>query len=339
MFFKRRPKFTGPVIPEEAMVMTAGLGSRLKPFTLILPKPLIPILGIPCAWFAYDLLRRYGVRRAVSNLHYLAGMTEMGLRTLVPASAVELSFSDERETLLGSAGGVRKALPQFRGERFFTLNADTVCPADLGRLAHFHAEKFKSSGARLTLLLVDRPEGAYRGVRVDANGRVVGLDDLGVQGGGHLFSGISIAERSVFEGLPEGSPLEWIPEIFNPLVARGEVFALHMPGVPFFDIGSAELWSESHFRILDLLASRPEIFPDTWRERIFREVRQVSAGMWISAAHRDPDISGWKSPAIWIGNTHPPRSFGPDAILYGACLNPQQTYANGIGLDGEWIEF
>ncbi len=106
-----------------AMIMGAGLGSRMRPLTDDRPKPLVMVGGKTLIDHALDRLVAAGVTLAVVNLHYKAQM----LRDhLARRHDVEIIFSDETDLLMDTGGGVVKALPYFGGEPFFLLNADSI---------------------------------------------------------------------------------------------------------------------------------------------------------------------------------------------------------------------
>jgi MurNAc alpha-1-phosphate uridylyltransferase len=108
--------------PTDAMVLAAGLGSRMKPITDSKPKPLVEVGGRTLIDHVLDRLAEAGVSRAVVNVHHHAEQMEAHL---AGRAAPEVEISDERASLLDSGGGVVKALPRLRGEAFFILNADT----------------------------------------------------------------------------------------------------------------------------------------------------------------------------------------------------------------------
>lgn len=93
--------------PFKAMLMAAGMGTRLRPFSEKISKPLMPVLGVPCSRFALQSLSEAGVTEVIANLHHLPDMTREGLKKIFPA----LQTSDETAQLLGSAGGIKKAQP------------------------------------------------------------------------------------------------------------------------------------------------------------------------------------------------------------------------------------
>src|SRR5690348_6687584 len=90
---------------EQAMIMAAGLGTRLRPFTDMRTKALLPVLGIPVAQFTIDSLAKAGVSSVVLNVHHRANETRSGLLGLDRAN-LKMEVSDESQSLLGSAGGI-----------------------------------------------------------------------------------------------------------------------------------------------------------------------------------------------------------------------------------------
>src|SRR5207237_10192547 len=107
--------------PRRAMVLAAGLGTRMRPFNGQIPKPLVTVGGKALIDYSLDRLADAGVERAVVNVHHLADEIE---RHLAPRQRPAIVISDERAELLGTGGGVVKALPEL-GEAFFHINSDT----------------------------------------------------------------------------------------------------------------------------------------------------------------------------------------------------------------------
>lgn len=105
-----------------AMILAAGLGTRMRPITETLPKPLVEVAGKPLIAYSLEALDRIGVKNIVANVHYLAPMLTKWLSEWPGAG---IAISDETETLLDSGGGIVKALPQLGPDPFLVLNADT----------------------------------------------------------------------------------------------------------------------------------------------------------------------------------------------------------------------
>ncbi len=111
------------MVPNRAIVLAAGLGTRMRPYNGHIPKPLVEIGGKSLIDYALDRLADAGVQRAVVNVHHLADAVE---RHLASRRRPQIVISDERGTLLGTGGGIAKALPQLGDEPFFLVNSDTV---------------------------------------------------------------------------------------------------------------------------------------------------------------------------------------------------------------------
>jgi MurNAc alpha-1-phosphate uridylyltransferase len=123
-------------VPKRAMVLAAGLGTRMRPFNGKLPKPLVQVGGKALIDYVLDRLAEQGVERTVVNVHHLADQIE---HHLAGRDRPRIVISDERDGLLGTAGGVIKALPELGDGPFFHVNSDTIwidgVKPNLGRLA------------------------------------------------------------------------------------------------------------------------------------------------------------------------------------------------------------
>lgn len=228
----------------KALVMTAGLGTRLRPLTAVRAKPAIPVAGQPmirriAAWLAAN-----GVTDLVLNLHHrpetltavLGDGRDLGAR---------VRYSWEQPRILGSAGGPRLARPILGGGTFLIVNGDTLTDVDLARLEREHA----ASGARVTLALVPNREFLrYGGVRIDAAGRITGFVRRGPAAeGSYHFIGVQVVDGSVFDSVTPGEPASSIGGVYDALIAsqpgavRGSV-----SDASFFDVGTAEdYWQTS----------------------------------------------------------------------------------------------
>jgi len=183
------------------MVLAAGLGTRMRPITDRIPKPLIPVAGKPLIDHAIDRLAEAGVKRVVVNIHYKADMVARHLETRRTPS-ITLSREDE---LLETGGGILKALPLL-DDMFYVINSDVVWldgkTAALRRLARAW------DPVRLdAVLLLQRTTTA---LGYEGPGDFF-LDPLGVlrrrrerEVAPHLFAGVQILHRRLFDGRPPG---------------------------------------------------------------------------------------------------------------------------------------
>ncbi len=218
-----------------ALVLAAGLGTRLRPLTFNRAKAAVPVAGTPLICRQLRGLAAGGVRDVVVNLHHrpetVAGVVGDGA-----ALGCRVRYSWER-TVLGSAGGPRRALPLL-DDRFFIVNADTLCAVDFGALLDRH----RASGAAVTLAVTAHPAPhRYGSVLAGAGGRITGFAPAGAAAGPHApwhFVGVQMAEAAVFGALPDGVPAATVGGLYDTLLADGRPLAVHEVGGPFHDIGT-----------------------------------------------------------------------------------------------------
>jgi MurNAc alpha-1-phosphate uridylyltransferase len=110
-------------VPDTVMVFAAGLGTRMRPITDTLPKPLVEIGGRAMIDHMLDRFAEIGIQRAIVNVHYRADQLE---QHLAGRTVPEISISDEREKLLDQGGGIKKVLPQIGNKPFFICNTDAI---------------------------------------------------------------------------------------------------------------------------------------------------------------------------------------------------------------------
>ncbi len=219
-----------------ALVLTAGLGTRLRPLSYTRAKPAVPVAGKTLIRRIVCWLAACEVRDLVLNLHYrpetIAGQLGDGSDL-----GVRVRYSWE-VPILGSAGGPRRALPLLDAEQFFVVNGDTLTDVDLGRLWEAHT----SSGALVTLAAIEnrRPD-RYGGVLADQRGAVRGFLPRGSPRPSFLFVGVQAVHRSVFAGLPAGEQADSIRDVYAPLAAARpgsvRVFAC---SAGFWEVGTPE---------------------------------------------------------------------------------------------------
>ena len=215
-----------------ALVLAAGLGTRLRPLTLCRAKAAVPVAGVPLICRHLTRLATLGVREVVVNLHHrpdtIAAVVGDG-----DGAGCRVRYSWE-PVLLGSAGGPRRALPLL-DDLFFLVNADTLCDVDLPALLAAHLTRH----ARVTLAVAPNPAPRrYGGVLTDMDGWVTGFARPGDPRDAALFVGVQIADASVFDTLPEGEPAASIGGLYDTLLARPGQVAVHHTVGRFHDIGT-----------------------------------------------------------------------------------------------------
>jgi len=282
-------------------------------------------MGIPIAQFAMDLLVSVGVRNIVSNVHHLSGRARAGLLALDRGSA-QLTISDESSLLLGSAGGIRKALPllgQKKDQPFYLLNADVLCDADLKGLARTHARLRSRYGVKLTLMVFRRStcSGRYREIQFDEQTSLVtGLGAL--TNDQPFFVGAAVLEPDALDRVPNEGPAEFVPTILEPAIREGKAGVFVSSG-EWHDVGSSALWLEAHFALMGLLETRP---PLLWLNRVESVNKRIAPGIWVFKKSQGySGTADWVEPLYWNSlrdeTARPPRSFGPRAVLYGSAGN------------------
>jgi aminoglycoside/choline kinase family phosphotransferase/dTDP-glucose pyrophosphorylase len=228
----------------KALVLAAGLGTRLRPHTHALPKPLFPIGGAPLLARHLATLARAGFTQVAVNTHHLHAQIETYLAGRDWGIGVHLSHEPE---ILGT-GGAMKRLSDFWGaDPFLVINADVVCDLDLGALyrAHLH------EGWLATLVMHDHPD--FNTVAVDGEGRIVMMPPRSLSDpppGSRLmaFTGIHVIDPKVLEVIPEGRPYSIIDAYQQLLDDRGARLKAHLPtGLYWRDIGTAEQYRRTAY--------------------------------------------------------------------------------------------
>ncbi|HEY1637902.1 MAG TPA: nucleotidyltransferase family protein, partial [Rhizomicrobium sp.] len=136
--------------PTRAMILAAGLGTRMRPLTNDTPKPLVKVAGRALIDHAIDRLTAAGVTMIVVNVHYHA---EKLRHHLAKRDDVEIRISDETDAILGTGGGIVRALPHFEGEPFFLHNSDSIWAEGYGRALERLKARWNSTAMDSLLLM------------------------------------------------------------------------------------------------------------------------------------------------------------------------------------------
>lgn len=232
----------------KAMILAAGVGSRLDPLTANLPKPMVPIVNRPAMEHILALLTHHGVRGVVANLWYrpesISGYFGDGRRF-----GVSLDYSRE-EQLLGTAGGVKKVAPLL-SDTFVVIAGDALTDVDLGALVAYHREK----GALATIALRPVDDPRHFGMVVTApDGRITGFQEK-PQPEEALSrmanTGIYVFEKEILDLVPAGEVYDFGKQLFPRLVAEGLPFyGYHMKGY-WCDVGTLLQYRLAHQDVLE----------------------------------------------------------------------------------------
>ena len=220
---------------ETAMVMAAGLGTRMRPLTDHMPKPLVKVAGKPLIEYAFDKLRMAGVKSAVVNVHYLPEQVEAYVAEFI--TDLDVTISDERALLLETGGGLVQALPLIGGDPFFCINSDAIwTDGEMDGLTRL-AEGWDGEVMDGLLLLVPRERAfSHRGdgdFSIDGKGRPVRRGTAA--NAPFVYTGIQLLSRAFLNDAPSGPFSTNI--LWDRSIAKGRLFALEHQG-DWFDIGS-----------------------------------------------------------------------------------------------------
>jgi len=214
--------------PRNAMVLAAGLGTRMRPLTRRRPKALVEVDGKALIDYVLDRLAATGVERAVVNVHHFADQLQ---KHLAARTSPRIVISDERGLLLGTGGAVVKALPQLGDAPFFHLNADTIwvdgVKPNLTRLA----EAFEPEAMDALLLLAPTTGSIGYAERGDftmaPDGRLRARGEREVAP--FVFAGAAILTPTLFAGAPHGEfPLT---DLFTRAIEAGRLYGLRLEGL------------------------------------------------------------------------------------------------------------
>jgi MurNAc alpha-1-phosphate uridylyltransferase len=224
------------IVPSHAMVLAAGLGTRMRPLTATTPKPLIRVNGRTLLDHMLDRLAEAGVETAVVNVHYLADQIE---RHVAGRQRPRISISDERAQLLGTGGAVMKALGELSDAPFFHVNADTLwiegATPNLKRLVQaFDAASMDG------LLLLAPTSGS---IGYDGRGDFAMAPDGRLKRRGErevapfVYAGAAILSPTLFKSSPQGEFA--LTPLFERAATAGRLFGLRLDGL-WMHVGSPD---------------------------------------------------------------------------------------------------
>jgi mannose-1-phosphate guanylyltransferase len=307
------------------MVLAAGLGTRLRPLTYEITKPMVPVLDRPVMEHILDLLDRHGFEQVIANLHYFP-------ETIRAHFGERISYRYEPE-LLGTAGGVRACADFFGDEAFLVISGDALTDIDLGALAKRHRE----TGGIATLAVKQVPDTREFGVVLhDREGRITGfqekpepeeaLSDLG-------NCGIYVFDPRIFDYFPERPFVDWAQDVFPALLANDVPFYIHEVREYWNDVGSLSELRQGTFDAL-----RGEL-------RLEMEGEEVKPGVIVAGdrsksgrpLREDTEIEG----PVWIGRDVQigagVRLMGPLVLGDGARIGDRAQLRESIVFPGTEI--
>ncbi len=242
----------------KAFVLGAGLGTRLRPLTNVLPKPLLPIFGKPLITFALDHLRQAGIEKFWINVHHLPEKFTTMFCTEYKGAHLELVFE---QSLLETGGGMKNLEKQIGDEVFFVYSGDLLTDLPFDRLIdeHFSRQNDVTLALRKTGLSTGISWHRESGRIVDFFG-ALGFD----RGGEYDFAGISIWNPSVFSRIPKATKISFVPVIVEWLKSGGRIGGVALEENRWFNIGSRTEYLRVHQIIANEHWSPEYVRPAAW---------------------------------------------------------------------------
>ena len=300
------------------MVLAAGLGTRLKPLTYELPKPMVPVLDRPVMAHIVRLLEAQGFDELIANLHWFPD-------AITGYFGDRLTYRHEPE-LLGTAGGVRGVRDFFGDEPVVVISGDALTDLDVGALVERHRE----TGGIATLTVKQVPDTREYGVVIhDEDGRVQGfqekpdpaeaLSDLG-------NCGIYCFSPEIFDFFPDADPVDWAQDVFPVLLDNDVPFHVHVTESYWNDVGSLAELRQGTWDALD------------GRLRLEVLGREVGEGLRVGEGTELPGGLELEAPPAWIGQGcelgEGIRLVGPVAIGDGCRIGAGASLRDVILLPG-----
>ena len=307
----------------QALVLAGGEGTRLRPLTTTVPKPVLPLANRPFISYMLDWLVAHGFEDIVMSCGFLAD----GVRTVLGDGArtgLRIRYVEEREPL-GTAGAVKFA-EDLLDERFAVLNGDVLTDFDLSAVRASH----ERNGARATLTLIEVEDpSAYGLVLTEPDGRVTDFlekPEAPIPGRRSLINaGAYVLDRDVLELVPEGRAVSFEHEVFPALVGQG-LFGCPVDGY-WLDIGTPDRFLEA---TRDILEGRVET-----GVKVGHDTPAVGAGSTVAsgAELRPPVLVG---DACAIAAT---AEVGPLAVLGNGCaVDARARVENAVLHEGARVE-
>ena len=233
----------------KAMVLCAGLGTRLRPLTNRWPKPALPLLAGPLFRYSLATLTRAGVTSVGINTHHLPEVMEATAR----AEISPLVVSHESGEIQGTGGGIRGLKDFLRDDDFVVLNGDVLFSVDLRPVIEAH----RASGAAATMVLLPMPEGeTYNAVELDASQsvrRIAGKGPGGERLSNWHFTGVHVMTPAVFDFMAPSGAEDINRDVYvrmmeKGLTIRGQV--LQSREVYWSDLGTPQRYAATHQHLL-----------------------------------------------------------------------------------------
>ena len=310
-----------------AMILAAGLGTRIRPLSDLRPKPILPVRGIPLIAYPLAWLADVGVTEVMLNLHHMAAATRAAAEAWAPPG-LALHFSDEPE-LLGTGGGIRRAAGFLReSDPSLLLAGDMICDFDLCGLVATH----RARGNAASLVLREDPRAERFGtIGLDADGcvrRIARRFDLGGESDAGVYVNVTAVAPRAFDWLPDREVFSHLDDWLVPPLARG---ARDVRGALLS--AAACRWdpvgTPSEYLQVNLAPQRLSYFDADARARAVGARLEPDLVIGPGAAlGRDVSL---QRVVVWDGEKVPDGTRAQDGVFAGGAFHPVKPGRNGEG--------
>jgi mannose-1-phosphate guanylyltransferase len=288
----------------KALILAAGLGTRLRPLTEKFAKPALPVIGVPSFWYAaWHLRNELGVDKIAMNMGHASDSLrragdDVELRKF---TGITFHYSDESAKILGSSGALKKLSKWIDGDLLAVTNGDTISRPSWKKMLAFHEERKATVTLHARKFDDATSDEMYTTLDIDANGRVLRFGPKAKSG--KMFSGSYLFSPSALRFLPEGVS-ELRPTVLEPLIEEQKLFAFQEE-VDWLDTGTIGAFADAQF---ELLKRMPQ-----WRKLVEVKMREDSEGCWVPRRWRKLDIE-LNGPVVLTGDQ---ETWGRVASSYG----------------------
>ncbi|HON56117.1 MAG TPA: sugar phosphate nucleotidyltransferase [bacterium] len=252
----------------KGFILAAGLGTRLRPITEYLPKPIVPILSTTSLEICYNTILKNRISDITINLHHLSEK----IKKYIELKNIKCNLSIELPEILGTGGGLGKLKNYFAGDDVLIYNADVISDIDLKILIDYH-QKHENFA---TLALI-KNNAQTDGVLIDENNCIIEFNDA--KKNGYTFTGISIVSKQIYCQLPENNFYNII-DLYNKIIKSKDakkIQGLIFKNVYWTDIGTVY----SYWKLVEKIASSQElqnnffINPQNNELQIFKKCKSI----------------------------------------------------------------
>ena len=326
----------------KAVVLVGGEGTRLRPLTETIPKPLVPLMDRPSLDHVLDHLARHGVHEVVLSSPYLEAMFEPFIRSREGDPAI--TWITETAPL-GTGGAIVNALTELGDEPFFALNGDILTDLDLTAMLALHRER----GAEATIALHHVEDArAFGLVLTDADGRVREFREKPEHPvPGEINAGTYLLDPVILGGWSAGEQVSIERQVFPAVIAAGHDVFGYLSDPYWLDLGTPAQYLQAHFDLFEGKV-RGVSYPAPWVHETAVVDLQAHLGRWVavgpraaigagaqiddSVIHQDAMVeAGARIVASVLG---PGSRVGPGATLTGCVLGEGASVSGGAELDG-----